>query len=169
MFPEAKTIKCAHCAEKRPAICFGCYEDCDLDPIEFACDECCGHGNEDGWCSPLEDLASHMTTQRDDSRALDDTNTFLRREIADAEKDSRDSRESELKAIAEKEEMQHARDCQYDDMVVYRDQLGALEPLLQPIIEWSQAKTTGFGPQFTAAFEAAKEIAALTPAGKDKD
>lgn len=39
---------CANCG--KPATCYGAYEDC---PAGFACDECCGHGNEDGWCVPL--------------------------------------------------------------------------------------------------------------------
>jgi hypothetical protein len=37
---------CAICG--RPAACFGVYE--GHGPIQFACDDCCGHGNEDGWC-----------------------------------------------------------------------------------------------------------------------
>jgi hypothetical protein len=42
---------CHHCG--KPATCFGSYED-NLHPA-FACDECCGHGNEDGWCEPVEE------------------------------------------------------------------------------------------------------------------
>jgi len=34
-----------------PAVCFGSYED-ELHPV-FACDDCCGHGNEDGRCEPV--------------------------------------------------------------------------------------------------------------------
>jgi hypothetical protein len=45
----AKPI-CAHC--DAPAACFGSYED-DMHPA-FACDECCGHGCEDGRCERLE-------------------------------------------------------------------------------------------------------------------
>lgn len=41
---------CAHCGE--PAICFGVYED-STQPAARACDSCCGHGNEDGWCKPI--------------------------------------------------------------------------------------------------------------------
>ncbi len=37
------------CCE-RAATCVGAYEG---SLIDFACDECCGHGNEDGWCRPL--------------------------------------------------------------------------------------------------------------------
>lgn len=40
---------CANCG--KPAACFGSYED-DLHPA-YACDECCGHGNEDGHCEPV--------------------------------------------------------------------------------------------------------------------
>jgi len=36
-----------HQCEKEPAVCTGIYEDGDEHP---ACDKCCGHGNEDGWC-----------------------------------------------------------------------------------------------------------------------
>lgn len=40
---------CAHCGE--PATCFGSYED-SFHP-SYACDECCGHGCEDGHCEPV--------------------------------------------------------------------------------------------------------------------
>lgn len=43
---------CAHC-HKRPAVCIGSYE--GLQILEYACDECCGHGNEDGYCTMLDD------------------------------------------------------------------------------------------------------------------
>ena len=55
---------CALCQE-RPASCIGCYEDharedrphaCDQHGDDYACDECCGHGNEDGYCWPLADI-----------------------------------------------------------------------------------------------------------------
>lgn len=39
---------CARCQE-RPATCLGEYES-DTGNEEYACDECCGHGNEDGHC-----------------------------------------------------------------------------------------------------------------------
>lgn len=54
---------CGECG-KRPASCLGQYDDHNADSCEdractqhqtaFACDECCGHGNEDGGCRPLE-------------------------------------------------------------------------------------------------------------------
>lgn len=40
------TPTCETC--KKPATCFGTYEQSDA--WGFACDECCGHGNEDGHC-----------------------------------------------------------------------------------------------------------------------
>ena len=39
---------CAICGE--PATCFGSSEG---DPPSYACDDCCGHGNEDGHCDAL--------------------------------------------------------------------------------------------------------------------
>lgn len=39
------------CECGRPATCFGSYES-DLTPA-YACDECCGHGNEDGRCEGI--------------------------------------------------------------------------------------------------------------------
>lgn len=36
------------------AACFGAYE--GDDHWDFSCDECCGHGCEDGQCHPVEDL-----------------------------------------------------------------------------------------------------------------
>ena len=41
---------CATCG--KPATCIGAYEGSTVD--EYACDDCCGHGNEDGHCRPLE-------------------------------------------------------------------------------------------------------------------
>lgn len=41
---------CANCG--KPATCIGRYEGPEQ-PVAFACDECCGHGNEDGWCKRL--------------------------------------------------------------------------------------------------------------------
>lgn len=50
--PEGtKKPKCQSC--ERPATCFGTYEDI----TGYGCDECCGHGNEDGECEPLRDHA----------------------------------------------------------------------------------------------------------------
>ena len=35
-----------------PATCIGAYEGNEAAP---ACSTCCGHGNEDGWCLPLNE------------------------------------------------------------------------------------------------------------------
>lgn len=43
------TPACEYCGE--PATCFGAYEG---SAPAYACDECCGHGNEDGRCTLLE-------------------------------------------------------------------------------------------------------------------
>lgn len=47
---------CEICGE--PATCFGAYENPDSLP-GYACDRCCGHGNEDGWCKPILDGGVH--------------------------------------------------------------------------------------------------------------
>lgn len=43
--------RCAHCPEERPAVCLGKYE--NMQEYEYACAECCGHGNEDGHCEMI--------------------------------------------------------------------------------------------------------------------
>lgn len=42
---------CAHCGKL--ATCFGAYE--MADQPSFACDECCGHGCEDGVCIDISE------------------------------------------------------------------------------------------------------------------
>ena len=44
---------CAHCQEK-PALCVGQYD--NMPETLPACDDCCGHANEDGFCDPIEDV-----------------------------------------------------------------------------------------------------------------
>lgn len=46
--------RCASCGVNT-ATCFGAYEDPEAQP-GFACDDCCGHGNEDGWCVPIAEI-----------------------------------------------------------------------------------------------------------------
>lgn len=41
---------CGHCEDKK-AVCVGQYA--DMDELEFACEDCCAHGNEDGECFAL--------------------------------------------------------------------------------------------------------------------
>ena len=48
--PASGAPTCATC--QRPASCVGVYED-PVGAPRYACDDCCGHGNEDGRCSPL--------------------------------------------------------------------------------------------------------------------
>ena len=49
---------------KKPATCFGSYEG---QPESFACDDCCGHGNEDGFCVPVLDLSAAERQETHDS------------------------------------------------------------------------------------------------------
>ncbi len=51
-FVLAPPPACAVCGQ--PAACLGLYEDETQEA--FACNACCGHGNEDGYCVPVEDL-----------------------------------------------------------------------------------------------------------------
>lgn len=43
-------IKCSGCGGV--PTCYGSYEGGGVEG--FCCDDCCGHGNEDGWCKPLD-------------------------------------------------------------------------------------------------------------------
>lgn len=52
--PKGPALLCAHC-EKNPATCVGRSE--GHGGFTPACDECCGHGNEDGFCTAPTDLA----------------------------------------------------------------------------------------------------------------
>lgn len=51
--PRPVDLTCAHC-RKNPATCIGRYE--GHGGYHPACDECCGHGNEDGFCRPPDML-----------------------------------------------------------------------------------------------------------------
>lgn len=82
--------------------------------------------------------------------------------------DAIDDQKTLMKAEGLREEMQHSRDCHYDDAEKARAEyrklarkLEAIETLLAPLIAWTKSNTTGFGPTFTAAFVAAQAIAAL--------
>ena len=41
---------CSNCTVN-PATCFGRYD--NMEHPDYSCDDCCGHGNEDGYCEPL--------------------------------------------------------------------------------------------------------------------
>lgn len=96
---------CAHC-EERAAACLGCYEDhsredcpladgeCKQHDEDYACDECCGHANEDGHCWPLADIPGVLTTIDANARALAaerdallDALAELQREVSDVTRD----------------------------------------------------------------------------------
>lgn len=47
--PVESVAQCYVCGA--PATCYGHYEEGET-PVDWACDTCCGHGNEDGWCLP---------------------------------------------------------------------------------------------------------------------
>lgn len=49
MNSNGQIAKCEHRGE--PAACVGQYE--TMEEMAFACDECCGHGCEDGFCHRL--------------------------------------------------------------------------------------------------------------------
>jgi hypothetical protein len=49
--PPEGPVVCYVC--QSPATCFGRYE--GHGPVQYGCDEHCGHGNEDGWCKPVEE------------------------------------------------------------------------------------------------------------------
>ena len=55
---QIRSLRCALCGN--PAACVGNYEDMPY-PGEPACDECCGHGCEDGHCEPLYDEDGDIT------------------------------------------------------------------------------------------------------------
>lgn len=44
-------IVCAHCG--KPATCVGRYETMTI--VEAACDDCCAHGCEDGYCTQINE------------------------------------------------------------------------------------------------------------------
>lgn len=47
-----EAAECSRCHNK--ATCYGEYE--GHGGTQLACDTCCGHGNEDGWCKPIAAL-----------------------------------------------------------------------------------------------------------------
>ncbi len=57
---EGIVPRCRICG--KPAACIGRYEGHGI--VAFACDECCGHGNEDGECSQLAAPDAALDTHR---------------------------------------------------------------------------------------------------------
>jgi hypothetical protein len=58
-------LTCAHC--ENPATCFGEYETCE-GVVSPACDTCCGHGGEDGWCRPIAEIFFYANGKRFNQR-----------------------------------------------------------------------------------------------------
>lgn len=52
--PGGGLLVCHICG--KPAACIGKYD--NMTKPEPSCDECCGHGNEDGWCKRIETAAA---------------------------------------------------------------------------------------------------------------
>lgn len=50
-------LNCHVCGKS--ATCIGNYE--GAEHYEPACDRCCGHGNEDGWCRPIPEAIAEMS------------------------------------------------------------------------------------------------------------
>lgn len=66
---QIRALTCDICS--KPATCVGSYEDMPY-PGEPACDDCCGHGCEDGHCDALYDEDGDIiqnTDWADDSTA----------------------------------------------------------------------------------------------------
>lgn len=63
-------LSCAHC--ERPATCMGCYETSEI--WESACDECCGHGCEDGQCYPIAEIPERVVNAIVRQQTRQDTN-----------------------------------------------------------------------------------------------
>ncbi len=53
--------RCAGCGQT--ATCYGAYEGA---PSSYACDDCCGHGCEDGRCEPVTATTLALAAARDD-------------------------------------------------------------------------------------------------------
>lgn len=56
-----EAARCHTCGKQ--ATCVGVYE--GREPAEFGCDDCCGHGNEDGWREHFADDAALAETAPD--------------------------------------------------------------------------------------------------------
>jgi hypothetical protein len=57
----SEILRCANCGEL--ADCLGSYE--NNHSWAYACNSCCGHGNEDGCCFPLSDIPARYQAKLD--------------------------------------------------------------------------------------------------------
>lgn len=91
---------CDHCGE-RVGACFGRYEDVG-DP-HVACDMCCGHGNEDGWCVQLIDLPGWSATVARSAKTLRQERDSAQAEykLVVAQRDRYDSTVAVMRPIVE--------------------------------------------------------------------
>lgn len=55
---KSSGVRICECGQ--PATCVGAYE---MRPFECACDDCCGHGCEDGVCYPLGELSDERVEE----------------------------------------------------------------------------------------------------------
>jgi hypothetical protein len=60
MSPAYTEIPPCQSCEQKLATCFGIYEVNFDEPPTFCCDDCCGHGGEDGWCKPIAEYDAWM-------------------------------------------------------------------------------------------------------------
>ena len=50
---DPRGLRC-RCCDDKEAACLGLYEvGLQEGKMDYACSDCCGHGNEDGWCYPV--------------------------------------------------------------------------------------------------------------------
>lgn len=61
---EPGIIACRFC--ERPATCYGTYEG----STGFACNDCCGHGREDGWCDPVAEYIEKLQADAERYRRM---------------------------------------------------------------------------------------------------
>lgn len=76
-----RAARCSHC--QQPAACFGRYEGARHG---FACDGCCGHGNEDGWCVQLSDLGARWDAVEARAEAAEAALATAEAKLADLER-----------------------------------------------------------------------------------
>lgn len=75
---EVSAPLCGECGA-RPATCVGRYEDT---PYAYGCDECCGHGCEDGVCFPLDEIPQRLEIGRTNWHEVADERDRLRATLA---------------------------------------------------------------------------------------
>ena len=118
---------CAQC-KKQPAACVGSYEG---DGAAFACDECCGHSNEDGWCCPIAEVDKALNRYADNMQRLDDRLAESRQLLAGRVQASPLTDD-------EREAVEHARAIVAQSIVAVRANYGA-DVTINPLTEHALA------------------------------